>query len=155
MAELKDQIRKDLTAAMKAKDELVKGVLRMTLTALNEAAVAGSDARDLTNDEEIAVVAKEVAKRKDAAQAFTEGGRTELAEKELAEAEVLAGYLPKPLTEAEIEAIVAEEYDRVAAEIGATPGRAQMGVLMKAIKGRTGSRADGKVVANLVRAKLG
>lgn len=102
---LKAQLRADLTAAMKARDELVKGTLRMTLTAVGNAEVAGTQARELSDDEVLKVIAKEAKKRAESAEAFAAAGREELAAQERAEGEVLARYLPTQLTDDELAAI--------------------------------------------------
>ncbi len=96
MSTLKEQLRADLTAAMKARDELVKATLRMTLTAIGNAEVAGTEARELDDDEVLKVIAKEAKKRAESAEAFAAAGRDELAAQERAEGEVLARYLPSP-----------------------------------------------------------
>jgi uncharacterized protein len=96
---LKAQLRSDLTAAMKARDELVKATLRMTLTAIGNAEVAGTEARELDDTEVLKVIAKEAKKRAESAEAFAAAGRDELAAQERAEGEVLARYLPTQLTD--------------------------------------------------------
>ena len=96
MTTLKEQLRADLTAAMKARDELVKATLRMTLTAIGNAEVAGTEARELDDAEVLKVIAKEAKKRAESAEAFAAAGRDELAAQERAEGEVLARYLPTP-----------------------------------------------------------
>ena len=105
MSTLKAQLRSDLTAAMKARDELVKATLRMTLTAIGNAEVAGTEARELDDAEVLKVIAKEAKKRAESAEAFTAAGRDELAAQERAEGEVLARYLPTQLTDDELAAL--------------------------------------------------
>jgi uncharacterized protein len=146
---LVDQLQADLTAAMKARDEMVVSVLRMTIAAVKEAAVAGDTARRLTDDEVVAVISREAKRREESAAAFSEGGRPERAERELAERDVLAGYLPAPLTVDELESLV----DEVLAE-GGFEGPKQMGPAMKAVNARVSGRAEGKAVAALVKARL-
>ena len=109
MAALKDTLRSDLTTSMKARDTFRTGVLRMVLSAIQTEEVAGASARELTEDEERGILGREVRKRKESAELYTAGNRPELAEKELAEVELLGAYLPTALTEAEVDAIVAEE----------------------------------------------
>ncbi len=150
MAELKERLRADMTAAMKARDELVKSVLRMTLTAVNVAEVAGESARELSDAEVLDILTKEAKKRRESAEAVKGAGRTELAEKELAEAEVLARYLPTQLSDAELEAIV----KAAVAETGAESQR-DMGKVMKLVQPQVKGRADGGRVAALVKAELG
>jgi uncharacterized protein YqeY len=146
---LADQIRVDLTAAMKRRDELATSALRMALAGIKEAAVSGKEARDLDDDEVLKVLAKQVKKREEAAEAFRAANRTDRADRELAEAGVLAVYLPAALSSEELEALVAE----VLAE-GGFSGMAAMGPAMKAITAKVAGRADGKIVSNLVRERL-
>lgn len=145
-----DQIQADLTAAMKARDAETVSVLRMAVAAVKEAKVAGDQARELTDDDVLAVLAKEAKRREEAAAAFTEGGRDEQAAKELSEKEILARYLPAPLTDEELEAIVDEV---LAAEGLSEPS--QMGQAMKAVTARVAGRRDGRAVSAVVRSRLG
>ena len=108
VAELKEQLRADLTTAMKARDELRTATLRMVLTAVTTEEVAGKEARELSDDEVLAVLRREAKKRREAAEAFGAAGRAEQAERERAEGEVLAGYLPAQLDDAELAALVAD-----------------------------------------------
>jgi len=149
MAELKDRLRADLTAAMKAKDAFTTGVLRMAIAAIANEEVSGAAARQLSDAEEQSVVTKEVHKRRDSAEAYAQGNRPELAEKEEQEARLLSTYLPAPLTEAELDQIVTEEVNAVD---GAT--MKQMGMIIKAVNARTQGRADGSIVAAKVRTAL-
>ena len=150
MAALKDQLRSDLTTSMKARDTFRTGVVRMVLAAIQTEEVAGASARELSEDEERAVLGREVRKRKESAELYTTGNRPELAEKELAEVELLAAYLPTALTEAEVDAIVAEEV----AALGESASMKQMGQVIKAVNARTKGRAEGAVVAAKVKAAL-
>ncbi len=155
MAELKDRLRSDRVAAMKARDELAKNTLGMALSAIQVEEVAGETARELSDDEVLKVLTREAAKRKDSAEAYTAGNRPELAAKELAEAEILQAYLPAALTDAELDALVAEEVAAAAAALGAAPTMKQMGQVIKAVNARAAGRADGATVAAKVRASLG
>lgn len=146
---LAEQLQADLTTAMKNREELVVSVLRLAIAAVREAAVAGESARELTDDEVIAVISKEAKRREEAATAFTDGGRPERAERELAERDVLGRYLPAPLTDDELTALV----DQVLAE-GGFDGPSQMGPAMKAVNARVAGRAEGRTVAALVKARL-
>src|SRR6266516_5269655 len=101
MTTLKERLREDMTAALKGRDELTLATLRMVLTAVQTEEVAGAQARELSDDEVQAVVVREAQKRREAAEAFASAGRVELAERERAEGEVLARYLPTPLTDPE------------------------------------------------------
>jgi uncharacterized protein YqeY len=155
MSELKDRLIADRDEARKARDEVVKNTLIMALTAITTEEKAGDVARELSDDEVLKVLTREVAKRKDSAQAYTDGKRPELAEKELAEAAVLQSYLPAALTEAELDAIVAEEVAAAASALGEAPTMKQMGLVIKAVNARAQGRAEGAVVAAKVRAALG
>lgn len=154
MGELKQRLRADLTAAMKARDELTKSTLRMTLTAIGNAEVAGAEARQLDDDEELKVVAKEAKKRAESAEAFDAAGRAELAAQERAEGEVLARYLPTQLSDAELADVARAAVDAVAAETGTPPGPKQMGQVMKRASAEVSGRAEGGRVAAAVRALL-
>ena len=147
---LTEQLRADLTAAMKARDEKTTGALRMALAALQAAAVAGKEAKEISDDEALKILAREVKRREEAAEAFQAAGRTDRAERELAERDVLAAYLPAPLGDEELVALV----DQVLAD-GGFSGQAAMGPAMKAVTAAVGGRADGKKVSTLVRERLG
>jgi len=149
MPTLKDQLRVDLTAAMKARDETRARTLRMTLTSIRNEEVSGTAARDLTDNEEIKILSREAKRRREAAAAFAAAGRDEQAAAERAEEEVLAGYLPAQLDDAELAAIVAEAI----AEAGAS-GPAGIGQVMKLVTPRVAGRADGSRVAAVVRGQL-
>jgi len=150
MPELKKRLRADLTAAMKARDELSTATLRMALSALSTAEVAGKQSRELSDDEVLRVLGHEAKKRREAAEAFTAGGRAEQAARELAEGAVLDAYLPAQLGEAELSELVRS----AVAEAGAT-GPQQMGAVMKLVQPRVAGRADGKRVSDEVRRQLG
>jgi uncharacterized protein YqeY len=151
---LKAQLRSDLTAAMKARDELVKATLRMTLTAIGNAEVAGTEARELDDAEVLKVIAKEAKKRAESAEAFTAAGRDELAAQERAEGEVLARYLPTQLTDDELAAIARTAVEETAADLGEQPGPRQMGQVMKRANAAAAGRADGGRIAAAVKALL-
>lgn len=146
---LKAQLRSDLTTAMKARDELRSATLRMALTAITNEEVAGKVARELSDDEVLKVLGREVKKRKEAAEAFAGAGRAEQAAREVAEGEVLATYLPAQLSDEELRALV----DAAVAETGAEGPKA-MGAVMKVLTPRVAGRADGGRVAAAVKARL-
>jgi uncharacterized protein len=152
MSSLKDKLRTDLTAAMKARDEVRASTLRMVLTAITNAEVAGKSARELSDDEVVGVLGSEAKKRREAATAFDDGGRTEMADKERAEAAVLADYLPEQLTEAEIAEIVTAAVEQTGA---AGEGMKAMGKVMGVVQPQVRGRADGGAVAAEVRRQLG
>lgn len=151
---LKAQIRADLTTAMKARDTEVKDTLRMVLAAIINAEVAGSTAKDLTDDEIVAVLGKEVKKRHESAEIYRDAGRDELADKEIAEAEVISTYLPAQLSDGDLAAIVQAELASIAASSGGAPTMKQMGLLIKAVKAKAGAQAEGSRVAAAVKAAL-
>ena len=149
MGDLKDRLQSDLTASMKARDELRTSTLRMVLTAIGNEEVAGKAARSLSTDEELKVLAREAKKRREAAEAFRSGGATERAERELAEEQVLSDYLPAQLSDEELSALVAE----AVRESGAS-GPQAMGAVMKVVGPKVAGRAEGGRVAAAVRAAL-
>ncbi|WP_214404688.1 GatB/YqeY domain-containing protein [Pseudonocardia lacus] len=154
MSTLKERLREDLTAAMKARDELARSTLRMTLTAIGNAEVAGKEPRVLDDAEVRKVIAKEARKRAESAEAFAAAGREELAERERAEGELLARYLPSPLTDDELAAIARTAVEETAAELGEQPGPRQMGQVMKRATAAAEGRAEGGRVAAAVKALL-
>jgi len=149
MDALKDRLRGDLTAAMKARDEVRTRTLRMALTSLSREEVAGSSARELSDQEVIGVLTREAKRRREAAEAFAAAGRDEQAAAERAEGAILDTYLPAQLSDEEIAAMAAA----VIAETGAS-GMAAMGQVMKALTPRIAGRADGARVAAEVRHQL-
>jgi len=146
---IKEQLKLDLTEAIRSRNEIVSGTIRMVLTAITNEEVSGKEARQLSDEEVIAVLSREAKKRREAAEAFAEAGRTDKATLEKAEGEVIAKYLPAQLTEADIAAMIAEAI----AATGAA-GPADMGKVMGAIKGKIAGKADGSVVSSLVKAAL-
>ena len=153
MGALKERLRADLVTAMKARDDAAKSNVRMALAAIANEEVAGKQARELGDDEEIRVVTREVNKRKDAAQAYADGGRPELAAKESAEAEFLSAYLPEQLGDDEIRSIVDARIAELSSA-GEKPTMKQMGQVMKAVTAEVAGRADGRRVSEIVRAAL-
>ncbi|HEX8079302.1 MAG TPA: GatB/YqeY domain-containing protein [Jatrophihabitans sp.] len=149
MTELKAQLKADLTAAMKGRDELSTATLRMLLTAVSTEEVSGSSARELTDDEVLKVIGREAKKRREAAEAFGSAGRTEQAAREVAEETVLNRYLPRQLTDAELAELVTD----AVRESGATEPR-QMGQVMKLLTPKVAGRADGKRLSDEVRRRL-
>lgn len=149
MTELKEKLRADLTAAMKGRDELVTATLRMALTAIGNEEVAGKQARELSDAEVVQVLTREAKKRREAAEAFAGGGRPEQAEREKAEGEVLARYLPAQLSDEELSALVAQAIAETGAE-----GPKGMGPVMKALNPKIAGRAEGGRVAAAVKAAL-
>jgi uncharacterized protein YqeY len=150
MPELKARLHSDLNTAMKARDELTVATLRMALTAVTTEEVAGKSARELSDDEVMRVLTREAKKRREAAEAFADAGRTELAERERAEGTVLDRYLPSQLGDDELGELVGAAIT----EAGATSPR-DMGAVMKIVVPQVAGRADGKRVSDEVRRRLG
>jgi uncharacterized protein YqeY len=146
---LKATVQSDLHDAMRERDKVRSGALRMALTAITTEEVSGTTARELSDDEVLKVLAKEAKKRKEAATAYRDAGHPERAEAEEAELAVLERYLPAQLGDAELEAMVAQAVEQT----GAT-GMPQMGQVMKAAQALVAGRADGGRVAAAVKAAL-
>jgi len=149
MPTLKDQLRADLTAAMKARDDTRTRTLRMALTSISSEEVSGTAAHDLTDDQIVKILTREVKRRREAAAAFAEAGRADQAAAERAEEDVLVAYLPAQIDDAELAALVVAAI----AETGAS-GMSGMGQVMKVITPRVAGRADGSRVAAMVRSQL-
>jgi uncharacterized protein YqeY len=150
MTALKARLEDELRAAMKARDELVTSTLRMALTAVRNAEVAGTEARVLSDDEVLVVLTKEAKKRREAATAFADAGRAAQADRERAEEEVLTRYLPTQLSDEEIAEIVTQTL-----AAGGFAGARSMGPAMKAVQAAVAGRAEGGRVAAEVRRQLG
>lgn len=146
---LTEQIQSDLTAAMKARDTATTAALRGVVAAIRNARVAAGQSGDLTDEQTVELLGREAKKRAEAAEAFEGAGRAEQAAKERAELAVIRGYLPEPMDEAELRAVVDEEI----ATTGAS-GMGDLGQVMSAVMPRVKGRADGKQVSALVRARL-
>ncbi len=147
---LVQRIDDDLKDAMRAKDDVAKLTLRSVKTALAEASKSGSDAHVLSDDDALAVIAKEAKRRRDAMAEYEKANRTDLADAEAAELAVLERYLPKQLSEAEIQLLA----QAVIAEVGATSMR-EMGQVMSALMAKVAGQADGRAVNTVVRKLLG
>lgn len=149
MNELKERLRTDLSAAMRARDQVRLRTLRMALTSITNEEVSGTTARELSDEEIVRVLTREAKKRREAADAFESAGRADQAAAERAEGEVLAGYLPAQLTDDELASIVSA----AVSETGAA-GMPAMGKVMKTVTPRVAGRADGARVAAEVRRQL-
>jgi uncharacterized protein len=154
MAELKSRLRADLTDAMKAKDKLRTATLRMLVAAIQTEEVSGKQARELSDDEVLKVLARESRKRSEAAEIYTQNGRGELAANEHAEARVIEEYLPTPLTDAEVADVVDTAIAQVAEELGERPGMKQMGMVMRAATAVAAGKADGARLSAAVKDRL-
>lgn len=144
-----DQIRADLNAATKAREVLRQRTIRSVIAAVQEAQVAGDASVTLDDDGVLAVIKAQVKRRVDAAEAFTAGGRDDRAADERSEILVLEEYLPEALSDGDLEAIVASVF-----ESNGFATKSDMGAAMKAVNLEVAGRADGRKVADLVKARL-
>ena len=147
---LKEKLQSDLTDAIRSRAEVKSGTIRMLLAAITNEEVSGKAARVLKNDEIITVLSREAKKRREAVEAYVAAKRDDLADKERAEGEVIAQYLPAQLSEDEIKKMIADAIS----ETGAA-GPAGMGLVMKVLSPKIAGKADGGVVSGLVKAALG
>ncbi len=148
-AGLKAKLRSDLTDAIRARDEIKSGTIRMVLTAITNEEVAGKVAKELIDAEVITVLSREAKKRREAAEAYEAAGRADKAALEKSEGEIIAGYLPQQISESEVAALVASAI----AASGAT-GPGDMGKVMGILKPQVAGKADGAMVSGLVKAAL-
>ena len=146
---LKEKLQADLTDAIRSRNEVVSGTVRMLLAAITNEEVAGKAAKVLTDAEIITVLSREAKKRREAFEAYTQAKRDDLASKEKAEAAVIANYLPEQLSEDEIKKLIQAAIN----ETGAS-GSAGMGLVMKVLQPKIAGKADGGVVSGLVKAAL-
>ena len=147
---LKEKLQSDLTDAIRSRAEVKSGTIRMLLAAITNEEVSGKSARVLKDDEIITVLSREAKKRREAVEAYVAAKRDDLADKERAEGEVIAQYLPAQLSEDEIKKMIADAIS----ETGAA-GPAGMGLVMKVLSPKISGKADGGVVSGLVKAALG
>ena len=146
---LKEKLQADLTDAIRSRNEVVSGTVRMLLAAITNEEVAGKAAKVLTDAEIITVLSREAKKRREAVEAYTQAKRDDLAGKEKAEAAVIANYLPEQLSEDEIKKLIADTIAETDAK-----GPAGMGLVMKVLQPKIAGKADGGVVSGLVKAAL-
>ena len=144
-----EQLTADLTTAMKARDSFRTGTIRQVIGAVRAEEKAGSVARELSDDEVLKVLTREVKKRRDSAQIYTDAGADERARTETAEADLIETYLPARMSDEELSALVSA----VIAETGASSMK-DMGAVMKEATARAGASADGKKLSTMVRAAL-
>ena len=149
MSELKSKLQSDLNEAIKSRNTVVAETIRMVLAAITNEEVAGKEKKELSDAEVITVLTREAKKRREAAEAFEQGGRADKAASEKAEGEVIAGYLPEQLTEDEIKNLISETIGAVGAS-----GPSDMGKVMGALKAKVAGKADGALVSSLVKAAL-
>lgn len=156
MSELKDRIRADLKTAMKAREKGRTGTIRMLLAAIQVEETTGVK-HEVSDEDILKVIAREIKKRRESAEIYTENNRPELAETELAEVAVLEDYQPTQLDDAAVDTLVADAVASVAAEQGVEVSEVsmkQMGQVMKAATAAAAGQADGKRLSAAVRAKL-
>jgi len=146
---LKEKLQSDLTESMRNRDEIRSSTLRMILTAIKNEEVSGKEARDLSDAELITVLSRESKKRREAAEAFDQAGAKDRADTERAEGVIIAEYLPKQLSEAEVKDLIASAIK----ETGAN-SPAQMGLVMKSLQPKIAGKADGALVSSLVKVAL-
>lgn len=149
MSELKDRLKNDLTTAIKDRDKVRTGTLRMVLAAISTEEAAGASQRDLEDAEVTKLLTREAKKRREAAEAFDKGGRPDQAEAERAESEVISDYLPKQLTDEELSELVSSAIGETGAQ-----GPKEMGQVMKVVNPRVAGRAEGSRVAAEVKRQL-
>jgi uncharacterized protein YqeY len=147
---LKEKLQSDLTDAIRSRAEVKSGTIRMLLAAITNEEVSGKSSRVLNDAEIVTVLSREAKKRREAVEAYVAAKRTDLADKEKAEGDVIAQYLPAQLSEDEIKKMIADAI----AETGAA-GPAGMGLVMKVLSPKIAGKADGGVVSGLVKAALG
>ena len=146
---LKGKLQSDLNGAIKSRNTVVAETIRMVLSAITNEEVAGKEKRELSDAEVITVLTREAKKRREAAEAFENGGRADRAAAERAEGEVIASYLPEQLTEHDIKKLIAETI----AAVGAA-GPSDMGKVMGSLKAKVAGKADGALVSSLVKEAL-
>jgi uncharacterized protein YqeY len=146
---LQQDIMTAMKAAMKAKDQTALAALRAVKSEILLAKTAAGSEDDLTEEQELKILSKMVKQRKDSAAIFLEQDRKDLADPELAQAEVIGQFLPEALSEEEIEKIVVMTIDEIGAE-----GMKDMGKVMGIVNKELAGRADGKTISSIVKAKL-
>jgi uncharacterized protein YqeY len=146
---LKERLQSDLTEAIRHRDEITSGTIRMVLTAITVEEVSGKSARQLSDAEIITVLSREAKKRREAAEAFEAGSRLDKAALERSEGEIIAQYLPAQWSEAELHQLIKDAI----VETGAV-GPAGMGLVMKVLAPKIAGKADGGVVSAAVKAAL-
>ncbi|WP_029289166.1 GatB/YqeY domain-containing protein [Cellulomonas sp. HZM] len=149
MSETLEKLTADLTTAMKARDSVRTGTIRQAIGAIRAEEKSGPVARELSEDDVLKVLSREVKKRRDSAQIYADAGADERAANETAEADLIEGYLPARLSDEELSALVGA----VIADTGASSMK-DMGAVMKEATARAGASADGKKLSALVRAAL-
>lgn len=146
---LKDKLKADLTESIRSRDELKSSTIRMILTSITNEEVSGKEARTLTDAEVITVLSREAKKRREAAEAFDQGGAKDRAERERAEGQVIATYLPTQLSDDELASLIKEAISSTGAS-----GPQGMGQVMKFLQPKVAGRVDGARVSAAVKEAL-
>lgn len=153
MSELKQKIRDDLTTSMKARDKEKTGTLRMLLSALTQEETTGAK-HELTDEDVLKVLAREIKKRRESAEIYVQNNRQELADVELTEASILEAYQPAQLSDDELNALIDDSIAEVSQQIGEDAGMRQMGQVMKTATAKAAGRVDGKRLSTAVKSRL-
>ena len=149
---VKSDLKSALTTAMKARDELTLAALRLALSAISVAETAGDESVELSDEQVLAILAVEVRKHHETADAFATAGRPDRVERERAEAAVLEAYLPAALSDDDLQRFIGEEI--AAAAAGGAEGMKAMGKVVSAVRAKAGPTADGGKIAAMVKAAL-
>lgn len=153
MSDLKKKIREDLTTSMKARDKDTTGTLRMLLSALTQEETTGAK-HELTDEDVLRVIAREIKKRRESAEIYTQNGREELADVELKEASILEAYQPAQLSDEELEALIDDSIAEISQATGEEVTMKHMGQVMKAATGKAAGKVDGKRLSTAVKRRL-
>lgn len=148
MSSLKERLQNDLKTAMKEKDKFKRDVVRFVMSAIKQIEV--DERKELSDADIEAILVKQIKQRNDSIEQFREGGREDLVEKNERELEILRSYLPEPMSEDEVRAVLSE----IIVETGAQ-GMKDMGRVMGEAKKRIGSRAEGKLINQIAKELLG
>lgn len=153
MSDLKKKIREDLTTSMKARDKDTTGTLRMLLSALTQEETTGAK-HELTDEDVLRVIAREIKKRRESAEIYTQNGREELADVELKEASILEAYQPAQLSDEELDALIDDSIAEISQATGEEVTMKNMGQVMKAATGKAAGQVDGKRLSTAVKRRL-
>lgn len=144
------KIREDLTISMKARDKQKTGTLRMLLSAMTQEETTGAK-HELTDEEVLKVITREIKKRRESAEVYSQNGRQELADIELTEASILEAYQPTQLNDEELNELIDASVAEIAEQTGGEVGMKQMGQVMKSATAKASGRADGKRLSTAVK----
>ena len=153
MSDLKAKLREDLTTSMKARDKAKTGTLRMLLSALTQEETSGTK-HELTDEDVLKVIAREIKKRRESAEVYAANDRQELADIELTEASILEAYQPVQLTDEEMNELIDTSMAEIAEQTGEEVSMRQMGQVMKAATAKAAGRVDGKRLSTAVKSRI-